>query len=621
MGILQRRLAAVLGDRVVVSSPRLLTDQAATAVAALRTGLLTVSILALTVAGFVVFNTMSMAALERRRELATLRALGGRRRGLLVSFLAEAALLGLVGAAGGAAIASVAARSLVSRIPTQIVAAFDLRIGYILPTDAVAAALAAGTGLAMFAAFLPARRAVRVPPVEAMRPEGVLEASGDADRPRWVVAIAGFTTMTVGLVLAVAAGAVVAIGMFWVGGLVGMYGIAGPQARAASWLAGRFRTAGRLGAASLARNPRRVYATAATVTAAVALVVGQTGTERNVNASVRSANESVARTDLIVTTATPENLASDLLLSDPLATSLSKVPGVKTEALEQRAFAYVGADRIVLHGVTGPASVPMLSPAPLGARRAMLAGAGLVVTSQFAKPRHLRAGDTFYLPTPTGAQRVTVLAVTNTFASVPGGDITLSLQHLQTWFARPGLSQIELTLQPDADETNAERAVSSLLRSAAPGAHVETGAQNARRLQAAGAQVAGAFNAIELIIILGAGLAVLNTLAISVVERRRELGILRAVGTSRKQLRRGVLAEAAGIGAIGAAAGLVFGVPAHYMAVLGTKQVGGIPVAYHFDPRPLVLAAVAAVALTMLGSVAPAVRTGRLNVIEAIGYE
>ena len=87
-----------------------------------------------------------------------------------------------------------------------------------------------------------------------MRPEGVLEASREPDRAHWVISTVGFTTMTVGLVLALTAGVVAAIGLFWVGGLVGLYGIAGPQARAASWLAGRFGSPGRLGAASLARS-------------------------------------------------------------------------------------------------------------------------------------------------------------------------------------------------------------------------------------------------------------------------------------------------------------------------------------------------------------------------------
>ena len=150
---------------------------------------------------------------------------------------------------------------------------------------------------------------------------------------------------------------------------------------------------------------------------------------------------------------------------------------------------------------------------------------------------------------------------------------------------------------------------------------METGAQAAREAEAAGQQVGAAFNAIEIVIILGAALAILNTLTIAVTDRRRELGILRAMGTSRRLLRRSVLAEAAVVGVLGAALGLVLGIGGHYFAVLGTQQVGGAPIRYHFDPAPLALAALAAIALTLAGSWPPAWRAARLNVIEAIGYE
>ena len=89
----------------------------------------------------------------------------------------------------------------------------------------------------------------------------------------------------------------------------------------------------------------------------------------------------------------------------------------------------------------------------------------------------------------------------------------------------------------------------------------------------------------------------------------------------RRQLRRSVFAEATAIGALGATIGLALGLGGHYFAVLGTQQVGGVPVTYRFDPIPLALAALGAVALTIAGASLPAWRTSRLNVIEAIGYE
>ena len=620
---LERRLAGVLGGRAVVSSPRLLAAQAKAAASALQTGLYTVSGLALLVGGFVVFNTVTMAALERRRELATLRALGGPRRPMLARFLGEAALLGLIGAVIGAAAGVVVARALVGHLPAQIVAAFDLRIGFILPAAAIPVALVVGVGLAVAAAVSPGRAAMRVAPVEAMRPEGVLEVGLWDTAVRWRYAGAGLAGVVAGIVMALALGrpaALVAIALFWGGGLVAAFGLAPALAAGAAWLVGRFRTSGRLAAAAVGRAPRRTYVTAAAVATALALVVAQTGTERNVRASLRAADGALARRDLVVTTHQPASLAADQLLPDRLADQVARVAGVTGLSTAQEAYATINDDRVQLRGVSADSSLPIWQLAPARARQDVVAGTGVIVTAAFARYQHAHLGQVLTLSTPTGPRRATIAAVIDTFGS-ERGDLVLALDRLQAWYQRPGLTRIEITLDHKAASAAVRTAVAALVAATGVGAQVQTGAEAARQAEGAGQQVSAAFNAIELVIIFGAGLAILNTLTIAVVERRRELGVLRALGTSRRLLRWAVLAEAAVVGTLGAAIGLALGIGGHYFAVLGTHQVGDVPVRYHFDAVPLVIAAAAAVALTLAGALTPAWRTGRLNVLEAIGYE
>jgi putative ABC transport system permease protein len=116
-------------------------------------------------------------------------------------------------------------------------------------------------------------------------------------------------------------------------------------------------------------------------------------------------------------------------------------------------------------------------------------------------------------------------------------------------------------------------------------------------------------------------LAVLNTLLISVVERRREIGILRAIGTSRRRLRRMIAIEALAIGMVGGLLGVLFGLSGHYVAVLGFTRLVGYKVRYQLLPVPLLLAAAAALVIALLSSVLPGWRAARVNVVEAIGYE
>ena len=134
-------------------------------------------------------------------------------------------------------------------------------------------------------------------------------------------------------------------------------------------------------------------------------------------------------------------------------------------------------------------------------------------------------------------------------------------------------------------------------------------------------QSAGIFLAMQWVVVGATALAVLNTLLISVVERRRELGILRAIGTSRRRVRRMVATEALAIGAVGGALGVLLGLSGHYVAVVAYRKLVGFTVRYELVAVPIVVAVISAAAIVVFASLAPAWRAARLNVVEAIGYE
>jgi len=621
---LEHRLDDVIGGRAVVSSPRLLARQAAAAAGPLRTGMLTVVAAALVVAGFLVFNTMSMAALERRRELATLRALGGRRRALLVGFLAEAALLGLVGSAAGAFLGAAIARRLVDRLPSFLVSAFGVRVGFVLPGVAIPLAVAAGTLATLCAAAFPARRAVRVAPVEAMRPEGVLESGGASEPVRWGAVLTGLGLIGAGLVCVLvlgSGGSVVAMFLVTPGALLAGRGLVTPLVGAMAWVASGFGTAGRLAGVSLERAPRRAWAASAAVAVSVGLVIATAGTVGDTIRSVRSTYSALARTDLVVTSSERDDFAGTALMPDAWAAALGRIPGVARVAPGQAAFATVGRDRVLLQGVGGESNVPAFRLARPAARRAVLDGTAVIVTRQLARHRHLRVGSRLTLTTPDGPRRLPVAGVVESFGW-ERGLVVLSLGSLQRWFARPGTTWLEITDAPGADRRAIRDAARTVVARAALGpVKVETGAAAVRAVERSQHESAAIFDTMEWVVVGAAALAILNTLMISVVERRRELGIMRAIGTARRQLRRTVLGEAAALGALGTGIGVALGQVQHYAAVAGTRNLGGLPVHYRFTLGPALLALVAAMVTSVAGALLPAWRASHLNVIEAIGYE
>jgi putative ABC transport system permease protein len=620
---LEHRLEGAIGGRAVVTSPRLLARQAAAAAGPLRTGMLTVVAAAMVVAGFLVFNTMSMAALERRRELATLRALGGRRRALLAGFLVEAGLLGLVGSAAGAFLGVEIGRTLVDRLPSMLVSAFGVRVAFVLPGAAIPVAVGAGTAATLLAAALPARRAVRVAPVEAMRPEGVLESGGEPEPVRWGAVVAGLGLVGIGLACVLGfggTGSVTAMFLVTPGALIAGRGLVTPLTAVMAWVASRFGTAGQLAGVSLGRAPRRAWAAASAVAISVGLVVATAGTERNTMHALRSTFAALAGTDLLVTSSARDDFGSGVLMPDAWADQLARSPGVARVVAGQAAFATVGRDRVLLQGVGGASNVPAFRLASPAARQAVLDGTAVVVTRPLAQHRHLHVGGRLTLTAPDGPRSLPIAGVVESFGW-ESGLVVLSLPNLQRWFARPGVTWLEITGAPSADRTLIRDAARAVVARAPFPVKLETGAQAVRAVERSQHQGAAIFDAMQWVVVGGAALAILNTLMLSVVERRRELGIMRAIGTSRRQLRRTVIGEAAVIGALGTGIGVVLGQVQHYAAVAGTRSLGGLPVHYRFESGPAVLALVAAMTASLAGAMLPAWRASRLNVIAAIGYE
>jgi putative ABC transport system permease protein len=244
------------------------------------------------------------------------------------------------------------------------------------------------------------------------------------------------------------------------------------------------------------------------------------------------------------------------------------------------------------------------------------AGEGVVVSRDIARSLGVGTGDELTLPTPTGQHRVRVLQVVP-FFSLLGGVVSMSLPQLRQWFDRPGSTILAVTLTPGADAAGVRAAIRDEIPE---DIYVYPGEEAAKAVGASLAAGTRLITVVAWIVALVASIALLNTLMLSVLERRRELGVLRAMGSSRGFVLRTVLSEAAGIGVVGAAIGAVFGATNQYLSALALTQVLSIEVVY----QPSLLAfvfACGALALALLGAVPPAVRAARLNIIDAVAVE
>jgi len=608
-----------VGGRAVVTDPMFRSAQSGGAISIMSTLLLSAASCALVVAGFLIFNAMSMAITQRRPAISLLRALGAKKRQIVRDLLAEAGLVGLVGGIFGAALGVFIGRHSIGALPAALLQGYETRTEYILPGYAIPVAVAACVVVSVAAAILAARQVYRVAPVEALAPVGASVADAVPRKARAVVGVVG-----VGLVAAAALVAsrdlgrvsVAAIGLAAAGDIAVCFALAGPIVAVAAAVARVFGASGALAAATIERAPRRVWATLMTVLIAVSITVQSTGANANAIDSTNASFSSLGDAGLYVSSSGPGVYPTAPILPKDLDASIASIPGVAEIVPGQMAYATLADQRVIIQGLAPGSVAPPSHAMNSKVREQILAGEGVVVSRDIARALGIRVGDELTLPTPAGERRMRVLEIVP-FFSLLGGVVSMSLTQLREWYDRPGSTILAVNLTPGADRDK----VAAVIRGRVPAdVLVYPGQEAAAAVGKSMAQGTALIDIMAWIVVFVASVALLNTLMLSVLERRRELGMLRAMGASRRFSLRTVLAEAAGIGIVGAAIGAVLGVVNQYLTSAALTKVLSIDVVY----RPSLLAIVfacAALGLTLLGAIPPAVRAARLDIVAAVAAD
>lgn len=610
-------IAAAVGGRAVVAAPDLRAAQASTAIQIITVGTLMTASVSLVVAAFLIYTATGMAITQRRPRIAMLRALGGNGRTIVRDLVAEAALLGALGAAVGSVLGIFMGRSALRELPAAVLASVEVRTEYHLPGYAIPVAIALGIGACVAATALAARQVYKVEPVEALVPmevAGTEVAGGRLRAAGAVLGVALIATAVLTMRLDLGRGALFGLAFSFVGVMLIGFALTTQLVAAAAAIARLFGAPGALAAATVERAPRRVWATLMTVIAAVSLTVVTTASNQNLVDSATTSFDFFADTDLYVSGTGPGVFPTAPLLPENLEAQLAAVPGVERVGPAQMAFATVGTTKVMLQGFGAEAlaeSGRELTPAQL---RGFADGTGVLISRDAARTLGTDVGEHIELPTPAGVQRMEVLGVLPYFSGFTGV-VMMRLDTLRTWYGRPGSTILEIDFAPGANPTDAVRAL------AAPDElHVYTGAQALDAVSASVRQGTGLINAISWIVVAVAGVALLNTLMLSVFERRRELGVLRAAGSSRRFTVTMILAEAAGIGLLGGAVGLAVGAATQWLAASALTRMVGVDVVYEPTLSMFVIAC-GATLLSLFGALPPAQRAARLNIVEAVSVD
>jgi putative ABC transport system permease protein len=609
----QRDIAQVLPTGVQVVTGQTVVNENTSAVnqalSFFSTALLVFAFISLFVGGFTIFNTFSITVGQRTRELALLRIVGASRRQVFRSVLAEAAITGLVSSVIGLGLGVLAALGL-----EALLRGFGTTLPagpLVFEPRTVVVGLAVGVGVTVIAAIGPARNAVRIPPVAAL---GDRQPDGDVSlRRRFAmgaaVALAGAVLLAIGL----AVPAIALVGVGAVGIFVGVAMLSPAIARPLSSVIGRplarlLREPGKLGRENSMRSPRRTAQTASALMVGLALVAAMSVFGASVSRSTTSSVDQAISADLIVTaTGTGQ-------LSDSVPATASAVPGVTaTTTVYRSQFEFAGS-LATLTGVSTQQLADTLILRMTAGTPAALAGGQLLIDSTTAKSKHLSVGDTAQVKfAQTGSATVRIGGIYQANALI--GSYLVSAGFFGSHFSNP--TPAALLLRTGGSGT-VDHDVSHAL-APYPNAQVQTRAQFEQAQTATVNQALGLVYALLALAVLIALIGIVNTLMLSVFERTREIGLLRAVGMKRRQLRTMIRSEAVILAIFGAIIGIIIGTGMGIALVSSLKQQGitdtVVPVS------SLVVFLVLAAVLGLLAASWPARRAARLDVLAAIAAQ
>lgn len=627
-------LGRVLGSRALVRTPEEQNESLQSVMSGMQAGFSLCGLAALVVGMFLVYNSLSVTVAERRHEIGILLALGGTKLQVLRLFAQEAALLGLIGSLLGIPLGyglAWLALGPVQETLSEIFQAVDAR-GVDFSWPLVGAALAGGLVTSVVAALVPSFQAAREKPAEAVR----RVPKAPSARHLLLTAATSLTMILLGGVLILARdhlphyriGTYGGMSLVLIGSLVASPFLAGIAARLLQPVVRTFLgIEWRLAADNLVRAPGRTGLVIGALAAGVALVIQTLGVIRSNREALRDWVDRSIAADLIVTSGSPVSASGQSLPMDPaLAADFRKLPQVQ-EVLPVR-FRKVpfGKTMVLLfaveaakaHGIEAErlGGAALSSPYPKILERP----GNVVVSNNFAAMHALDVGDAFEVPSLDGPQKLTIVGKVEDY-SWNHGSVFLDRADYLRLYGDEKVDVFDVYLQPGADVHETKRVL--LARHGAPlGLHALTRSELQRRIDGMIEQLYGIAASQQLVVMLVAALGVVTALLISVLQRRREMGMLRAIGASRLQVIHSVLAEACLMGLIGTLIGLVVGIPLQWyvLNVVILEESGYLfPMLIPWG-WSLIIAALAMVLATLAG-LGPALVAVRQRIPEAIAYE
>ncbi len=630
--VVQQRLRAQLPPGVEVDRPEVRGQALENAVTAMRVGILITSFVALLVGVYIIFNSFTIAVNQRWKEIGILRAVGVERGNVSRMFLSEALLMGvigsLVGIAGGFVLASAA-----NRVMRGMVAAVYGVVSTAGPAklhlDQCAIAFSLGVAASMIGAWFPARGAACLDPALALHN---IEARTRESTLGWRRTGGGILLIAAGSALVAWTPSRLGLPIQFVFATIVLLGLTIVLPKLVLWSARALRpimnwaggSEGALAVDAMIQTPRRCSATVGALMVGLMFVFSTASYIQSYRQMIDRWMNQVLTADIFV--ATSAMLRSNSYhFTEELGRQIAALPGVsRIENVRFTAIPYRG-DTAALIAIEMDGFLVRSQNAIEGAdsrtvHDKLTRGEGVLVSRNFALRWGVAVGNRLTLESPTGTLERPILGFLDDYRSEKG-TIFMDRALYKKYWGDDAVDFINVDLNPGVDQLAMKQEIQRLTAGSFH-AFVYTNAEFKRWISSLVDQFF-TLNYMQLVVaVMIAILGIVNTLLISVSERRREIGIVRAIGGLRSQIRKLVLLEAVAVAVVGVFVGSVAGVlNTLFMSHTVSVVLAGYSVPFYFPWEFVLLSLPVVTAVSLAAGWWPARNAARMQVIEAIGYE